>query len=292
MHWDDYRILLAVTRAGQAGAAAAGLGLSHATVSRRIAELEKRYGVNLVDRSSQSWLITPLGRELAGLAEKMETQAFEFDRLSRAHSEDMAGLIRLSLPPALLAPLLAPALTGFEAEFPDISLSFSVESNWADLPARKADIAIRFGEAPQGDLIGDEIGPVSWGLFAGTDLFQRLSDAPRDARSNVPLIETEPSQEPAQWAKKYFHPDCKRHFVYGFEEKAALARAGFGVTMLPRIIGDPDTELRHLSWLPITFQTRLWVLANKDTRTSKRIGKVRQAIGKRLKAQRTSLCPE
>ena len=291
MDWNDYRVLLEVVRQGQAGHAARALGISHATVSRRIADLEKHYGVNLVDRSKQKWLVTPLGHKLAERAEAMEQEAFEIERLSRSHSDHLSGNVRVSLPPTLMTYLLAPSLLDFEKEFSGISLHFIVDDTWTDLPGRKADIAIRFGQSPDGDLIGDSIGDVTWALYAGTKLYRRLKKSARDELHLAPLIETTPNTI-AKWASSYFSPECKRHYVYGLEEKAMLASAEMGVTLLPRVIGESKAKLKRLEWLTIDFKTRLWVLANEDTRRSKRIGLVRRAIAERLKSQKHLLAPK
>ena len=50
LNWDDFRYLLAVARNGGVTAAAASLGVNHATVYRRIDHLEAALGARLLER--------------------------------------------------------------------------------------------------------------------------------------------------------------------------------------------------------------------------------------------------
>jgi molybdate transport repressor ModE-like protein len=70
--WDDLRYLLAITRAGSAAGAAVALGVSHATVLRRLQALEDSFGVKLVERQPGGYAVTDHGDSLAALAESIE----------------------------------------------------------------------------------------------------------------------------------------------------------------------------------------------------------------------------
>ncbi|WP_309056667.1 LysR family transcriptional regulator, partial [Streptomyces sp.] len=59
---DDLLLLLAVVRHGSYAGAAADLGLSHTTVSRRMAALEKTVGARLLVRTGEMWEPSELGR--------------------------------------------------------------------------------------------------------------------------------------------------------------------------------------------------------------------------------------
>ena len=50
--WDDVRYFLAVARGGSVRAAAQRLGVNHATVLRRVAQLEERLGAQVVRQAS------------------------------------------------------------------------------------------------------------------------------------------------------------------------------------------------------------------------------------------------
>ena len=71
-NWDDLRVFLAVARSGQLLAAGKRLGVNHATVSRRLQQLEASLGQTLVHRRTHGCDLTDAGRRLQAVAERME----------------------------------------------------------------------------------------------------------------------------------------------------------------------------------------------------------------------------
>ena len=66
--WDDVRYFLAVARGGSVRAAAERLGVNHATVLRRIAQLEQRLGVLLFEKLPSGYRLTAAGEEVVELS--------------------------------------------------------------------------------------------------------------------------------------------------------------------------------------------------------------------------------
>ncbi|MEY9419671.1 DNA-binding transcriptional MocR family regulator [Bradyrhizobium japonicum] len=62
--WDDVRYFLAVARGGSVRAAAERLGVNHATVLRRIAQLEERLGVQMFEKLPSGYRLTGAGEEV------------------------------------------------------------------------------------------------------------------------------------------------------------------------------------------------------------------------------------
>lgn len=284
MDWNDFKILQAVVQAEGAKAAADALNISHATVSRRIAALEKELNVVLVDRTGVGWKITPIGHQLAQHAQAMEFQTQEARRVANAFSTDLNGVVRVSVPTSVLSAFVAPAVRDLRREYPQIRLIFQNEDHLIDLNARKADIAIRFTSSPDPDLIGSNVATNAWGYYANPECLAEITrQVAPNIRPRVPLLTTNADNAFPSWAKGIFDADSPCDYVYGFREKAELAANGFGVTMLPRIIGDAQTGLVFLNQFPCEVTTQLWVLANSDTRHSKRISIVRTMLSKGLK---------
>src|SRR5689334_11977084 len=142
--WDDLRILLAVQRAGSLTAAAAALGCSQPTVSRRVAALARRYGTALLVGEGGRYVPSPAGRSVLERAERIEREvhaiAREVDRLDeRPH-----GSVRLSAPEGVGLAVIAPRLAAFRREHPGLELLLVAESPVVNLSRREADLALRF----------------------------------------------------------------------------------------------------------------------------------------------------
>src|SRR5688572_6263698 len=96
--WNDLRYLLAVARHGSTIAAGKALNLSQSTVHRRLAELEKRIGRNLVIRTATGYRLTDFGKQLLPYAERVEAMVIDFERHISGGERDGSGIIRLTCP--------------------------------------------------------------------------------------------------------------------------------------------------------------------------------------------------
>ena len=85
-NWDDFRLVLALARTGAIRAAGAELGVNHATVSRRLAELTRRRGGAVFERKAGRYEVTVLGAPLLEAAERMEAAWLDSERRLRAAS--------------------------------------------------------------------------------------------------------------------------------------------------------------------------------------------------------------
>lgn len=292
MDWDDLKILLAVSRAGGAKSAAELLRVSHATISRRMSELESRLNVVLVDRNGLGWEITPLGRQLADKAREMERQTIEAARIANAFSTELDGVVRVSVPTGVVTMFLATALREFRALYPQIRLIVQNEDQIIDLHSRRADLAVRFTSSPDPNLIGEQVATSAWAFYADQPWSESINEQLSEGTLPLaPLLTTNADNSIPDWAHKLFDPTCPCDFVYGFREKAELAANGFGVAMLPRIIGDQHADLIRLDRLKCTQNNQLWVLANADTRASKRIAILRKMLGDGIRALQPLLDP-
>jgi DNA-binding transcriptional LysR family regulator len=268
-----------VHRAGGAAAAADKIGVSHATVSRRISDVEKSLGVTLVDRSGLGWKVTPLCSTLAEQAIEMEAHHAEALRLANAFSSNLSGQVKISVPTGSVASFCGEALKSLPKEAPEIGIVFLTEDKLADLPGRRADLAVRFTDTPQEDLIGVRVAISHWGLFARADIAARIKgERIKGELPRVPLITTSEDRKFPTWGHGVFDPESTCHYVFGFVDKAELAMQGFGVVMLPTVVGRKNASLVHLEELPSDLTNDLWVLANTDTRASKRISLVKKHL--------------
>ena len=78
--WNDLRYFLAVARYGSTVAAAKALNLSQSTVHRRLVELEKRIGRDVVIRHATGYRLTQFGIELQPWAEQVEKAITSLER--------------------------------------------------------------------------------------------------------------------------------------------------------------------------------------------------------------------
>src|SRR5215471_7177742 len=80
MEWSDLKIFLAISREGTLGAAARRLGQTQPTMGRRLRALEQAVGHTLFQRTADGFVLTDEGNAVLGHAERMEDEAFAFER--------------------------------------------------------------------------------------------------------------------------------------------------------------------------------------------------------------------
>src|SRR5262245_50688209 len=78
--WDDLRLALAIARGEGLSGAARSLGINHATVFRRLNQLERRIGVRLFERFRTGYSATSAGNKVVALAGRVESGVVEVTR--------------------------------------------------------------------------------------------------------------------------------------------------------------------------------------------------------------------
>lgn len=163
--FDDFVLLAHVVDHGGFSAAARAIGLSQATISRRIAELERRAGLRLLHRTSRKIALTDAGLRLVehGRAFAREMQR---TRVSIADLSEPRGTVRLTAPTILGYTLLGPIIAEFGQLCPDVLVVLDLDGARADLISENFDIAIRVGSLPSSSLIASKIGIGIAALYA------------------------------------------------------------------------------------------------------------------------------
>ncbi|WP_106796102.1 LysR substrate-binding domain-containing protein [Rhizobium sp. H4] len=123
--------------------AARHLGMPKSTVSKRVAELERRLGVRLIQRTSRSFALTDLGREFFQHAQASIIEAEMAEGIVRRHLAEPAGSVRLtaSVPTAQFT--LTEHLPALTARYPKLRLSVHVTDRFVDIVQEGFDIALR-----------------------------------------------------------------------------------------------------------------------------------------------------
>lgn len=108
--WEDLRFFLAVAQAGSLSGAARKLRVNHATVSRRLASLENRLQVRLVERMPRNCRLTEMGVKAFEHVSDIEEHAYAIERAAHAKQAPLTRTVTLSAPPVLVDNFLADRL--------------------------------------------------------------------------------------------------------------------------------------------------------------------------------------
>lgn len=128
--------------------AARRLGVSKASASMRISELERAAGVTLVRRTTRSVGLTEAGQQLVNEMQPAFTRISESYTAVRDLVGAPRGLIRVTAPVALGRQHLAPCVAAFLQHFPDIHIELELTDRFVNLANEGFDLAIRHTNAP------------------------------------------------------------------------------------------------------------------------------------------------
>ena len=114
--------LVALSDARHFRRAAEKAGVSQPTLSAQLGTLEQRLGVQLVERSRSKVILTPVGMEIEKIARRVLTGVQEIRDTAAGQGRELAGMIRLGLPPTIGPYLLPSLLPRLHKSYPDLKL--------------------------------------------------------------------------------------------------------------------------------------------------------------------------
>ena len=141
----DFRLLTELVAAGSLSAAARRLGSSTPAVSRRLAALEARLGVRLVERSARRFMLTEQGALLHARALGIVRDIDEAEAAVAAQGETPGGLLRVGAPTEFGRRVIAPMLARFRTRCPNLEVMLTLSDAGLDPVDDELDVVLRNG---------------------------------------------------------------------------------------------------------------------------------------------------
>lgn len=139
---DLYFYVQIVDHGGFASAGRA-LGLPKSTLSRRLAALEERLGVRLIQRSTRRFTVTEIGQTYYEHCKAMLVEAEAAQAAIEMTRAEPRGVVRISCPITLLNAHVSNMLADFMVSYPHVTVQLDATNRRVDLIGEALDIAIR-----------------------------------------------------------------------------------------------------------------------------------------------------
>ena len=287
--WDDVRYFLAAARGGSVRAAAKALTVNHATVLRRISQLEERLGTRLFEKLPTGYRLTEAGGEILEFAVEMEASSHQLETRALGRDQSVRGLLRVTLTPILATHLLMPDFADFACLYPDIEMEILSSGELANLTNREADVAIRV-------VYDRKTMPLNLHGLKGPDVFGGVYGS-RDRLARWRAGEGEPlrwiviaTHGVPDWASEGAVRTTEVPFkVTDAGAEIAAVRQGLGIATLPCFVGDADPTLERVPDTDLHMYGTLWTLTQGETRKTKRVRLFTEFIFERIAGYRPSL---
>ena len=290
--WDDVRVFLAAARAGSLSGAARSVGVGHVTVGRRLASLEARLGVTLLNRTPDGFITTPAGDAILRQCMTMETAALDLERIAAGSDTLLSGSIRVTTTEPIAAQTIVPAIAALRRAHPDLQIELILGVRSLDIARREADLAVRVARPRTPDLVCQRLGEIGYALYA-SPRYLEMHGVPESGRGlgghhlisftgapagTSPFFMGE-SLEGARLALR-----CDNPFV---QRQAGVD--GLGIAELACFLGDASEGLVRVWPGAAPARRTAWLVFHRDMRRSARVAALASAIRDEFRRQRKHL---
>ena len=165
---------LRLVDAGNLSAAAAQLGTTQPTVSRRLQALERSLGVKLLRRSTHSMTLTEDGQRCLERARELLANWHAFEADLRGAGDEPEGTLRVVAPHAFGQQQLVAPLAEYLARYPRVNVEWLLHDRRPDFIAEGIDCAIQVGQVDDQAVVAIKLAEVPRIVVAAPALVAHL----------------------------------------------------------------------------------------------------------------------
>ena len=251
---ESIRVFLAVVDQQSFAGAARQLGLTPASVTRTIAALEDRLGVQLLVRTTRQVSLTSAGAVYAARVAPLAEGLAQAAQDTREAQGIASGRVRVSAPMSLGLRVLPAVLSRFAALYPRTHVALNLSDSFVDIVEEDYDLAIRIS-GPPGDksTIWRKICPVprllvaAPGYLAARGAPQDPADLAGHACLGYRADARDEVWDLSKGAARRSHRAAGRFSANNGDVLARLALDGEGIALLPRFIVEEDLAAGRLA---------------------------------------------
>jgi DNA-binding transcriptional LysR family regulator len=148
-------------------------------ISQTIRALEARIGTVLFIRTTRSVGLTEAGERFLSRAKPAFEELVTASEVARGLGQRPAGLLRLSVPRAVVPILLEPLIASFCQAFPEVEVEIAASEELVDLAAEGFDAGVRMGQFIAADMVTVRLTPPFRFIVVGSPTYLARSDRPR-----------------------------------------------------------------------------------------------------------------
>lgn len=191
-----------VVETGSFSAAARQLHVGQPAVSKTIAQLEARFGIRLLNRSTHGLSPTEAGMRYYERAKASLQEADEAEIAARDAGAGLSGRLRVSAATTFARLHVVPHLPVFLAEHPDLQIDMILDDRMIDLVAEGVDLSLRMGSLSDSSAVAQKLASGDRSVMATPTYLQRAGEPRRPAELAEHQVIVA-SQLASSWAFKH-----------------------------------------------------------------------------------------
>jgi DNA-binding transcriptional LysR family regulator len=226
---DGVEAFLSVARHRSFRKAAAELGVTPSAISQAVRALESRVGAALFIRTTRSVGLSEAGERFHARAKPAFEELVAASEVARDLGQRPAGLLRLTVPRAVVPILLEPLIASFCQAYPEVEVEIAASAGLVDIAAEGFDAGIRLGQFIEADMIAVRLTPSFPLSVVGSPDYLRRRQRPEridDLRLHACLRMRRSNGSIAPWS-----------FVNGNEAVEAIVSGPLIANDMPTVLG-------------------------------------------------------
>src|SRR5271168_2252801 len=156
---DGVEAFLSIARHRSFRRAAAELGVTPSAISQAIRAVEARVGAALFLRTTRSVGLTEAGERFLSRAKPAFEELVAASEMARDLGQRPTGLLRLSVPKAVVPLILEPVIASFCQAYPEVEVEIAASEKLVDIAAEGFDAGIRLGQFIAADMVAVRLTP-------------------------------------------------------------------------------------------------------------------------------------
>ena len=172
------RLYVRIVETGSFSAVARELGTIQPTVSKQLTALEEHLGVRLLNRTTRQLSPTEAGRKYYDRCRHILDEVTDLESSLADLQNRTTGLLRVNAPVAFGQLYMLPLVFRFRRKYPGLAVDLTLNDRFVDLVQEGVDVAIRFGDLADSQVVARRVGAVTRVCVASPD-YLRTRGTPR-----------------------------------------------------------------------------------------------------------------
>jgi DNA-binding transcriptional LysR family regulator len=172
----DLGFFSTLASSGSLGAAGRELGITTAAVSKRLAQIEERLGLSLVNRTTRRMSLTPEGEVYLEHARKILGEIDAMESILWGSTETPKGLLRVNATLGFGRTQIAPLISEFVKKYPQVDIQLQLSVSPPPITDDLYDVCFRFGHPPDSRTIAKLIAPNRRILVASPNYLKQFGE--------------------------------------------------------------------------------------------------------------------
>ena len=187
--FEDMDVFVRIVDAGGIGRAADQLRVAKSAVSRRLVELERRLGVQLINRTTRRSSLTEAGRSYYQRAVQILADVSDLNAITSDADALLKGTLKIAVPLSFGLEHLSSAITDFAKMHPGLIVYLDFADRQVDLIEEGFDLAIRIADLRDSTLVARKLAPIRHILCASPEYLARKGrpEIPQDLKTHIGL---------------------------------------------------------------------------------------------------------